>query len=223
MISESDWTTIVIRLGLSVLLGGIIGIERELHGKSAGLRTHMLVALGSTLFTIVSYVMPLHFKGEGVADPTRIAAQIITGVGFLGAGTIIQGRGSVHGLTTAASIWLVSAIGMAVGSGFYRGALLATLLGHVVLVLLNYAENAVIRRKASRRVVRASLAGDFDSRWFQELIGGMQLESYRWHAHKTASGARILLDSRFRRDELERFVEALRKKCEIKILHVERR
>jgi putative Mg2+ transporter-C (MgtC) family protein len=223
MMSESDWTTVVIRLGLSVLLGGIIGIEREIHGKSAGLRTHMLVALGSTLFTIVSYVMPLHFRGDGVGDPTRIAAQIITGVGFLGAGTIIQGRGSVHGLTTAASIWLVSAIGMAVGGGFYRGALLATVLGNVVLVLLNYFENAMIRRKASRRVVRASLVGAVDSRWFQELVGTMGLETYRWHARQTPSGARVLVDGSFRRGDLERFLEALRQKGEVEALEVERR
>ena len=102
----------VLRLLVSLILSSLIGMERETHGRPAGLRTHMLVCVGATLFTICSYVI-----GGGYYDPGRIAAQIVTGVGFLGAGTIIHQGSVVRGLTTAASIWAVAAIGVAVGIG----------------------------------------------------------------------------------------------------------
>jgi len=102
----------VLRLVISLVLGGLIGMERETHGRPAGLRTHTLVCVGSTLFTICSYVIAGPHN-----DPGRVAAQIVTGVGFLGAGTIIHQGSVVRGLTTAASIWAVAAIGLAVGIG----------------------------------------------------------------------------------------------------------
>lgn len=102
----------VIRLVLALVLGSLIGMERETHGRPAGLRTHVLVCMGSTLFTLCSYVIAVPHN-----DPGRIAAQIVTGIGFLGAGTIIHQGSIVRGLTTAASIWVVAAIGLAVGIG----------------------------------------------------------------------------------------------------------
>jgi putative Mg2+ transporter-C (MgtC) family protein len=131
------WDEALLRLALAAALGGVIGIERELREREAGFRTHMLVALGSALFTIVSAYGFHAFLGSGAnvirADPTRIAAQIVTGIGFLGAGAIIRQGLSVRGLTTAATLWVVAAIGLAVGAGYYSGALITT--GLVVLAL----------------------------------------------------------------------------------------
>lgn len=116
------------RLLLAVFLGGLFGLERERHHKKAGLRTNIMVACGSALVMIIS----ISFK----ADPEQIAAGIITGIGFLGAGLIIQSRGEVHGVTTAATIWVVSAVGMAAGAGYYSAAIAASAVGLTVLYLL---------------------------------------------------------------------------------------
>jgi putative Mg2+ transporter-C (MgtC) family protein len=119
------------------VLGGLIGVERELREREAGLRTHLLVALGSALFTIVgAYGFDAFLaSGQSVvrADPTRIAAQIVTGIGFLGAGAIIRQGSSVRGLTTAATLWVVAAVGLASGAGYYSAAVITT---GVVLVAL---------------------------------------------------------------------------------------
>lgn len=133
---QEDILTIAFRLVLAAALGGIIGFERERENKPAGLRTHILVSIGCCLFMLVSGYAPRIFE-SALSDPTRIAAQIVTGIGFLGAGSIIRARGAVYGLTTAASIWTVAAIGMAVGSGFYSGALIGTLLAWIVLSILD--------------------------------------------------------------------------------------
>jgi putative Mg2+ transporter-C (MgtC) family protein len=124
------WGELLARLALAAVLGGIIGIERELREREAGLRTHLLVSLGSCLFTVVSAYGFHEFLASGAsvvrADPTRIAAQIVTGIGFLGAGAIIRQGLSVRGLTTAATLWVVAAIGMAAGAGYYSAAVITT-------------------------------------------------------------------------------------------------
>lgn len=126
-----DWH-VALRLGLAAVLGGAIGVERELRDREAGIRTHLLVSLGSALFTLVSAYGFHEFlaSGDNVirADPTRIAAQIVTGIGFLGAGAIIREGLSIRGLTTAATLWVVAAIGMACGAGYYWPAAAATVL-----------------------------------------------------------------------------------------------
>jgi putative Mg2+ transporter-C (MgtC) family protein len=132
-----SWDDALVRLAVAAVLGGAIGFERELREREAGLRTHMLVSLGSALFTIVSAYGFTEFLRSGEAtvraDPTRIAAQIVTGIGFLGAGAIIRMGLSVRGLTTAASLWVVAAIGLAAGAGFWEAALITT--GLVLLLL----------------------------------------------------------------------------------------
>jgi putative Mg2+ transporter-C (MgtC) family protein len=130
-----------LRLTLGLVLGAIIGFERELHRQPAGFRTHSLVALGSALFTIVS---GFGFDGPG-ADPTRIAAQIVSGIGFIGAGTILQYRGHIRGLTTAASLWSVAAVGMAAGAGMWVLAIMATILMLIVLSILDRIERLARR------------------------------------------------------------------------------
>ncbi len=130
------------RLAVGLVLGALIGFERELHRQPAGFRTHSLVALGSALFTVIS---AYGFTGPSI-DPTRIAAQIVSGIGFIGAGTILQYRGSVRGLTTAASLWSVAAIGMAAGAGLLAMAIVGTLLILVVLAVLDRIEDLARRR-----------------------------------------------------------------------------
>lgn len=115
----------LLRLAVAAGLGGAIGFERELRERQAGLRTHLVVSVGSALFTLVSAYAFRNFGNK--VDPTRIAAQIVSGIGFLGAGAIIRQGLSVRGLTTAATLWLVAAIGMASGAGYYDGAVIATL------------------------------------------------------------------------------------------------
>jgi putative Mg2+ transporter-C (MgtC) family protein len=127
-----DWWEVLLRLALAAALGAAIGFERELREREAGLRTHLLVSLGSALFTIVSAYGFHAFLASGAnvvrADPTRIAAQIVTGIGFLGAGAIIRQGLSVRGLTTAATLWVVAAIGLAAGAGYYSAAVISTVL-----------------------------------------------------------------------------------------------
>ncbi len=130
------------RLLLSVLFGGAIGYVREIKKKAAGLRTHILVCMGSAIFTIVSILIA---QESSVADPTRIAASVVTGIGFIGAGTIYVMGGSVMGLTTAASIWVSAAIGLATGAGFYEIATFSTVLSLIVIQLLQVVEKKFVR------------------------------------------------------------------------------
>lgn len=130
-----------LRLTVGLVLGAIIGFERELHRQPAGFRTHSLVSLGAALFTIVSA-----FGFGPDADPTRIAAQIVSGIGFIGAGTILQYRGHIRGLTTAASLWSVAAVGTAAGAGLYVIAIVATVLILVILSLLDRVESMARHR-----------------------------------------------------------------------------
>lgn len=135
---------LLFRLTLAVILGGSIGWERQHSGKPAGLRTNVLICLGAALLTDIS--MRMASMGGPTADPGRISAQIVTGMGFLGAGTIIQARGTVMGLTTAATLWVVAAIGMAVGSGAYVEATGTTVLVLIVLLPLRAVEHWTARR-----------------------------------------------------------------------------
>jgi putative Mg2+ transporter-C (MgtC) family protein len=138
---------LLLRLLLAAALGGMIGLEREHSGKPAGFRTNMLICLGAALITEVSFSVALTAAG----DPGRIAAQIVSGIGFLGAGTILHARGSVYGLTTAATLWVVAAIGMAVGARNYLAAVIGTSLVMLALMLLGRVEDHLIPRKPADR------------------------------------------------------------------------
>ncbi len=148
---------IAVRLLLAVFLGGLIGVERERINRPAGFRTHILVCSGSALIMLVSAYGFTGQMGDGfLADPGRIAAGVVTGIGFLGAGTILQQRGSVRGLTTAATIWVVSGVGLAAGIGFYLGAILTTFFVLISLLLLRRAEDYFfVRRRLKHLKVRA--------------------------------------------------------------------
>jgi putative Mg2+ transporter-C (MgtC) family protein len=145
-----DTGAIVFRLVVAAALGGAVGIERELRDREAGLRTHLLVSSGSALFTLVSAYGFHDFLTQSGSlvqtDPTRIAAQIVTGIGFLGAGAIIREGLSIRGLTTAATLWVVAAIGMACGAGYYAAAITATVLTIFALWPLRLGAYTVIER-----------------------------------------------------------------------------
>jgi putative Mg2+ transporter-C (MgtC) family protein len=134
----------VVKLLAAAILGGIVGLERELSRKPAGLRTNMLICVGSALLMILSVLVARDGGSRG--DPGRIAAQVVTGIGFLGAGAIVQSRGSVYGLTTGATIFTVAAIGLAVGGGYYLPALLATGIVILSLFVLGRVEKQVLSR-----------------------------------------------------------------------------
>lgn len=145
-----EWTEILMRLGLASLLGAAVGLERERIDQVAGMRTHMMVCLGASLITVVSmygFLEMVTYAPTMRYDPTRIAAQIISGIGFLGAGTILFLREKViRGLTTAAGLWTVGGIGIAVGCGQYFAATVATILAITILLLIHPFEKSVLSR-----------------------------------------------------------------------------
>ncbi|MBL7072921.1 MAG: MgtC/SapB family protein [Candidatus Omnitrophica bacterium] len=142
--------TILVRILVSALLGGLIGIERELHGCAAGLRTHILVCVGSTLFMMTSIIVAIDFNHIGDVDASRIAAGVVTGIGFLGAGAIMRYGASVRGLTTAASIWAVAAVGLATGASMYEAAGMTTVVCLAVLILSRLEERMELKRPAKK-------------------------------------------------------------------------
>lgn len=141
---------------LALIFGGLIGLQREKAERPAGLRTHALVCLGSTVFTLISY---LGFSSLYDVDPSRIAAGIVTGIGFIGAGVIFRQGPLVRGVTTAASIWVVASVGMALGTKLYYLALLVTVLGFITLSILKYIEDKVI--KLPNYLVRITTSENF--------------------------------------------------------------
>ena len=157
------WNDALGRLALAALLGSVIGLEREFREREAGLRTHLLVALGAALFTVVSAFgfrdVLTHDPNVVVRlDPSRIAAQVVSGIGFLGAGAIIRQGLSIRGLTTAATLWVVAAIGMACGAGFYSVAVITTILALIALWPLRYfAYRAIDRVKPEEDRVTVEL------------------------------------------------------------------
>ncbi|HEX5148584.1 MAG TPA: MgtC/SapB family protein [Candidatus Limnocylindrales bacterium] len=137
---------LALRLIVAAVLGAAIGLEREYHDHPAGMRTHLLVSVGSATFTVLSIEA---FKGPG-ADPARIAAQVVTGIGFLGAGAILKDRAGIRGLTTAASLWAVAAVGMAAGAAAWGVAIAATLIVLVSLWPLHEIERRIVDRRRPR-------------------------------------------------------------------------
>jgi putative Mg2+ transporter-C (MgtC) family protein len=143
-----------LRLTVAVILGGLIGFDREMRNKPAGLRTHILISLAAALFTLITFELHEEVKraaGQVTADPIRIIEAVTAGVAFLAAGAIIRGRGSVQGLTTGANMWLAGALGVACGAGYYAIAVIATFFALVVLVLLGHLERKFQGRSRMRR------------------------------------------------------------------------
>ena len=177
MLTTSLDIAIAVKLVLAILCGGAIGFERELSRKAAGLRTNVLICMGSALFMIVSR----HISGGApYTDPARLVAQVVTGIGFLGAGVILQARGSVTGLTTAATIFIVAAVGITIGEGMVGLALLSTALIIIVLVVLRRVERFVIKRQ---RMFHYSLKTRDPAQFLESLLDllerqNLQLEDF---------------------------------------------
>ncbi len=166
----------VFKLVLSLVLGCCVGFERKRKGQIAGVRTFALISMGATLAMLLSIYVPQEYLGLKNGDPGRIAAQVVTGIGFLGAGAIIQMKGSVRGLTTAAGIWMVAAIGMAVGVGMYLLSIVATALILVILVLMERWEHHISAGVESR-IIRLKLST------ITENIDGYREVLNRHHVH----------------------------------------
>jgi len=163
------------RLVIALLIGGAVGLEREFKGKPAGMRTNMLICVGSCLIMIIS--IEIARTAVRTSDPGRIAAQVVTGIGFLGAGTIIRSRFHIVGLTTAATIWALSAIGLAVGAGYLLLAAVAALLITITLIFIGYIE-ARLQTKRSYHVVQVTLdRGEGVIREIMALFAGMNVSS----------------------------------------------
>ena len=153
-LSQALQLELLLRLLTAAALGAAVGVERELHGKQAGLRTHTLIALGSALFTIMSiHISQPNAAAYHTGDVSRMAANIVTGVGFLGAGVILHSRGRIIGLTTAATIWVVAAMGVAAGAGDYVAA-----FGACVLVPLRWFEGRAAERRSRQGQARRNAA-----------------------------------------------------------------
>jgi putative Mg2+ transporter-C (MgtC) family protein len=205
------------KLLLATLLGGAIGLEREFAGKPAGLRTNILICVGAALFTQLSMdIARIGFSPDGrpYGDTTRITAQIVSGIGFLGAGAILHSGGAVVGLTTAATIWLVAAVGVAVGSGAYVDALGATVLIIIVLIGLRPLEARVALK---RRRVHASLRVKNGVAWepLEKLIeeNGVHVFSCKTYEHDTDRAFELELIGANR--QFDALVDLLRKRNEV--------
>ena len=140
-LGELNFFTLLIRLSVAVLCGGIVGMEREVHGRAAGLRTHMMVSVGAALTTLIG-MFNLNTLSVTWADPMRIGAQVISGIGFLGAGTILlkKGNSQITGLTTAAGLWVTAVIGLAAGAGFYEGSFFTAVVAMLIFTMISKLE-----------------------------------------------------------------------------------
>jgi putative Mg2+ transporter-C (MgtC) family protein len=218
---DNDWLHAGIRLLLAAVLGGVIGLERQMRNKSAGVRTHMMVALGSALFAIVSIELPRR-EGAVDADPARIAAQIVTGVGFLGAGAILHSRGLIIGLTTAASVWVAAAIGMTAGAGLSTMAMIATGLGVIILVASHLLEKAPLRSDERVSRIQVRLVNEEAVRDLQRRVKNVGGEIVRSRlAPDDPSGVEVGLEVMLTTEEQVALLRSIREMSDIRDLRIE--
>jgi putative Mg2+ transporter-C (MgtC) family protein len=210
MISE---TQIILRILLGAALGAVIGFERERDNQPAGLRTHMILVIGATLAMVLSVNLGYLFARPGTpADPARLAAQVISGLGVLGAGAILRYGFNVKGLTTATSLWTMAIVGLAVGAGYYLVGVITTALMLLVLGLLNVIENRFVRTSVSRYI---SLQADYRKgvvKAIRQLVNEFtdNLLSFTIQKHVKNKRIRIQIVARIHKDQtLEDLVDAL--------------
>jgi putative Mg2+ transporter-C (MgtC) family protein len=200
VIPNLDLWEVAVRLAVAAALTGAVGLEREFRERAAGLRTHMLVGVGSALFTIVSAYAWGDFifdRTQGTAfDPTRIAAQIVTGIGFLGAGVIIRQGLSIRGVTTAAGLWVAAAIGMAVGAGYWGAALIGTGVVLVGLGPLRMAEGWVVRRRREGGALEIDLRPEEPLAPVLTVLEDRRARVSRIHLEEEETGRQLRLEVR---------------------------
>jgi putative Mg2+ transporter-C (MgtC) family protein len=208
---------LVLRLVVAAVLGGLVGLERERLEWAAGMRTHALVSLGSALFMVVSIFGFSDILNEQhvILDPSRVAAQVASGIGFIGAGTIIFRREIVKGLTTAASIWAVAAVGLAVGGGMFLAAISATLLALVLLVLARPVKQRLFPKRKEARPVRLVLRRDTSLAELRSEIEASEVPLERIVVRPGSSAgeddAELVLGKGSQEEELLCLVEGLRR------------
>ena len=150
--TEITWQSSLIRILVSFVIGTIIGIERETHSQPAGLRTHILISIGATIAMLISIYIPQTFTNFQNGDPGRIAAQVVSGIGFLGAGAILKYGADVKGLTTAASIWAMAALGLAVGAGMFAISLIGLVVILFALTIMDVFEKKIFKTRTLRKI-----------------------------------------------------------------------
>jgi putative Mg2+ transporter-C (MgtC) family protein len=218
---------LLVRIVVGTVLGGAIGYERDLHGRPAGLRTHAIVALASATFMVVStrFVYFQHYRSDDLVtiDPSRIAASVVSGIGFLGAGAILRDGITIRGLTTAAGLWLVAAIGMASGGGMYVESVFATVLGLAALTLLRRFEDRgvkITRRRLSLTIdpSRASIPAIVDR--LAKLGATLRQEEYERQAEggQTSATFELQLPTTF---NLQTVVDALERDEDIRAVRIQ--
>jgi putative Mg2+ transporter-C (MgtC) family protein len=185
-----DLSTVVVgRLLLAALLGGAVGLERELRHKPAGLRTMMLICIGAALFTAISYEL----AGDVGGDHTRIAAQIIPGIGFIGAGVVMRERGAIMGITSAATIFVIASVGMAVGAGLPVTAVFTTLLVLVSLEFLGLVEDRVgLRTRLLTFTMTTPPGNPSILERLHQMVEQAGIPAQRWKVHKNEAGASVI-------------------------------
>jgi putative Mg2+ transporter-C (MgtC) family protein len=188
----NEWT-IVFRLVLAAVLSGIIGFEREFHGRAAGFRTHILLCIGSTLVMLTSIHIFEMYYGKVPLDPARIAAGVVTGIGFLGAGAIVHFKSSIRGLTTAASLWVVAGIGLAVGSGLYFASILTTILTMIALLLFGRMEHAMIRKDWYRTIIIESRESVDQFKAIREILEESRTDITDFEVDRSRDGQNMVL------------------------------
>jgi len=196
---------------LSLILCGLIGLERESHGRAAGLRTHILVGISSTLIVLTSIYMS---SGRGIiSDPGRVAAGVVTGIGFIGAGTIMRFRASIKGLTTAASIWAAAAVGLAIGSGFYLGALVTTAMILFSLVFLGRIEKIFIKKSYYKSLVVISSAEVSNLKSIKQILDNYEadIKDFEISTSKKSEQINLCFDLRIDDNIEEELVAAVAK------------
>jgi putative Mg2+ transporter-C (MgtC) family protein len=168
--TEITWETALFRIILSFLIGAVIGIERESHNQAAGLRTHILISIGSTIVMLLSIYIPQTFTTFQNGDPGRIAAQVVSGIGFLGAGAILKFGGNIKGLTTAASIWAMAALGLAIGAGMYAISAIATGVIFFALTIMFVFEKFVFKEKSYKKIEIVVKKKGADAQSFKKIL-----------------------------------------------------
>jgi putative Mg2+ transporter-C (MgtC) family protein len=188
----NEWI-VIFRLILAAALSGAIGFEREFHGRAAGFRTHILLCIGSCLVMLTSmHIFDIYYTKVAV-DPARIAAGVITGIGFLGAGAIMHFKSSVRGLTTAASLWVVAGLGLAVGSGLYLGAIATTILTIITLFIFSRLEHAMIRKDWYKSMLIEAKDGLEQLKAIREIIEEGRAEITDFEVDRARDGVNMAL------------------------------
>jgi putative Mg2+ transporter-C (MgtC) family protein len=213
---ENDLSMIIIRLALALCAGGMIGLERTVHGRPAGIRTHSLVCISSALLMILAifqWDLVAHAPLETIrVDPTRMAQGIMTGIGFLGAGVILKESQTIRGLTTAASIWLTASVGIVIGMGLYFAAFLAVLFGLGVLIVFRQAESFIPMNRYGDLFVSFSRLNHLSEKDLCRLISEHEIKCFNTSYHLGGDGKRIryhMTVNTMNPDNFRRLVETL--------------